>query len=291
MHRAVMCGVVALLGIVAYATPAEAKTFGNAVVSDQGLEATVGSTPDPGSSHGGGRQSIEDCTTEAINPNVEGMFMVDNTGHVKALFDEQHKEDQGAWYRRVCTIGTTETSYNVYWVPKVDASALAKRALDTAQLPTPRIAITPTLPAVTYVNYPLWLWIDKDAWRTVTASASDGGLTATATATPLKVVWDSGDTRAQTDGDRYLTCNGPGKAKPANIGYFELRDGSDCTFYYAHTSGKQPQLTFPLAATIYWHATWTATNGTSGDLGTVSRSSSVPIQVGEYQVVNIAPKG
>ena len=51
--------------------------------------------------------------------------------------------------------------------------------------------VSADLPAVTLTGYPQWLWIDPSAWHTVTASASLNGLTATVTAQPAWVVWDS----------------------------------------------------------------------------------------------------
>ena len=291
MHRSAVIGTTALaaLSMLAWTSPAAAAGIGGAQVTRESIEAHVawdGTSPNTPAANN--QPPKEVCNTYRINPIMEGLFITDKNGRLQPLFDEQHKETEGSWYRKVCYIETTRSSYDVYWGANVDATDLAKQALGSALLPTPVIAISPTLPAITLVNYPQWLWIDSAAWRTVTASASAGGLTATVTAVPYQVAWDSGDTRANGD-DRYLSCNGPGKALPQNAGFLERKAGSGCTFYYTHTSGHEPGLAFPLSATILWRVTWTATNGTSGDLGVVSRNSSIPIKVGEYQVVNINP--
>jgi hypothetical protein len=46
---------------------------------------------------------------------------------------------------------------------------------------------------------------------------------------------------------------------------------------------------FPVTVTIMWHATWSASNGQSGDLGYLSTTSATrDLQVAEVQAV-IAP--
>ena len=206
------------------------------------------------------------------------------------MFDAEHPKDQGKWMRRTCTTQWAITSTWMFWLPNVDPAALAKQALDHADLPSPVIPISATLPAVTLTGYPQWLWIDKSAWRTVKAEATADGVTATAYATPTKVVWDSGDRRELPDLQKKV-CNGPGKPLPNNISLTSRWKDSDCTYFYSHTSGREPNLAFNLTATLAWHVTWAASTGATGDLGTVTRSSSIPIKVGEYQVVNVAPTG
>jgi hypothetical protein len=136
----------------------------------------------------------------------------------------------------------------------------------------------------TYVNADTWLWIDANAWKPVSASASLGGVTVTVIAQPIAVVWDSGDAKATK---RTTTCNGPGA--PLGPTGPTQNATSDCTIRYAHTSGQQPGLTFPLSATLQWRATWTSSSGASGNLGVVSRTATVPISVGEWQVLNKDP--
>ena len=57
------------------------------------------------------------------------------------------------------------------------------------------------------------------SWEPVSATATIGGITATTTATPLRVEWDTGNLNGSTgDGDlRYWTCDGPGTRPTTRI--------------------------------------------------------------------------
>lgn len=288
--KTLLFGLIFLGGLLV-ASPAHADTTtSNAYANNNDIGASISSGPDPSpAASGGNTPPKEECTTKPINPRIEGIFMVGDDGQVRSVYDEEHKPEEGSWHRRVCYVGPRQTAYNVFWVANVDATDLARQALATAPLPSPVISLRPDIPLITLTNYPEWLWIQPDAWQTVTASATLDGLTATVTAVPFQVMWDSGDPRATSD-ERYIKCNGPGKALPTNPSYMDRLEDSGCTYFYRHTSGKEPDLTFDLSATIHWRVTWTATNGTSGNLGTVSRTSAIPVKVGEHQVINVSPR-
>ena len=72
--------------------------------------------------------------------------------------------------------------------------AATERALDEARrrldLPLPQPALNP--PTAQLVGVPTWLWVDGP-WAPVSATAAVGAVTATVTATPVEVVWDTGD--------------------------------------------------------------------------------------------------
>lgn len=292
MRRTLRIVIATLAGLAlgaAWAEPAHAGLSGGGKLDNNSIEARVEKTPDAAT----GRSADVDagapiCKTARVNPMIEGLFRINDRGELVALFDEQHPENGGDWYRETCRKGWTITSQRMYWVVSASAADLAKQALNSAQLPTPTISITPTPPAISYVNMPLWLWIDNAAWKPVTATASADGLTVTVTATPTQVTWDSGDKEAAAN-ERTKTCFHPGKT--FNPGFSASLQYSDCTYTFLHTSGKQPDLAFPLTATLQWRATWTATNGTNGDLGYVGRSSTIPVKVGEVQALNVRPQG
>jgi hypothetical protein len=290
LTRSLIVVGVLLAGLLTDAQPALADGMATGYTNGEGVTARV---DNKGSASpirpSDGKPSEEVCIIKDVNPMKEGLFRVDKAGKLVALFDEQHPEDKGRWQRRTCTRGRALISEQMYWVANVVPTDLAQQALDSAQLPTPAISLRPENPLITFAGYPEWLWIQPDAWRTVTASASLDGLTATVTAVPTQVLWDSGDTSASDD-ERYVKCNGPGKALPFRAGYMDRREDSGCTYYYRHISIKEPDHAFDLSATIQWNVTWTATNGTSGNLGVVSRAASIPVKVGEWQVVNVSPR-
>jgi hypothetical protein len=86
-----------------------------------------------------------------------------------------------------------------------------------------------------------------------------------------------------------VTCDGPGvpydRSKP------DADQPDPCRFTYRHSSAGQPGGTFTVTATVSWHATWTATGvaegqPTAGDLGVVTRTSSIQVRVAEAEATN-----
>lgn len=281
--------VIAIALGIGWATPAQAGLSAGGKLDNDSIEARVDRTAE---TEGGipvkADQDAPVCTTARVDPAIEGLYRIDSNRQLVALFDAAHPEDGGNWYRETCRRNGSISTKRMYWVVSASATDLAKQALGSAQLPAPTIAITPTPPAISYVNMPLWLWIDRAAWTPVKATASADGLTVTVTAAPAQVTWDSGDPDVPAN-ERTKTCYHPGKV--FNPNFSASLQYSDCTYTYLNTSGKQPGLAFPLTATLQWRATWNASNGTNGDLGFVGRSSTIPIKVGEIQALNVRPEG
>jgi len=73
------------------------------------------------------------------------------------------------------------------------------------------------------------------------------------------------------------TCNGPGAPYP---------NDANCSVTYIDTSANQPNLSYPATVWVYYHASWKATDGTSGDLGTIATSTNFGVRVAEIQTVN-----
>ncbi|TMB90733.1 MAG: hypothetical protein E6J45_08260 [Chloroflexi bacterium] len=95
---------------------------------------------------------------------------------------------------------------------------------------------------------------------------------------PLEVVWQMGD------GSR-ITCDGPGTPwtpqEPAD-------QSSDCSYTYSQSSANQPNGTYIVTTTVYWHVTWTSLGAPGGgDLGLVPRRSvQTPVTVSEVHAIN-----
>ena len=117
---------------------------------------------------------------------------------------------------------------------------------------------------------PVWLWVSD--WQQRSESASAAGVTATVTASPTQVRWDTGDGGVET-------CRGPGT--PYDTSRPPEAQSTSCSHTYTSTTGA-----LTITATQSWHVTYTATNGQSGDLGVVSRTSTMPVDVHEL-VTNI----
>lgn len=141
-----------------------------------------------------------------------------------------------------------------------------QKALSQLVLPKPEIGSAPCHEAGCRgsVGVPVWLW--TGAWQPQTATATAGPFTVTATATPVSVTWDLGD------GQR-ITCRTPGTPYDTSLGW---RDSPDCGSRYEKVGD------YALTATMTYDVRWT---GADTGAQTMTTSSSVPVHIGEIQVV------
>jgi hypothetical protein len=159
-------------------------------------------------------------------------------------------------------------------------TALAQQALSTLPLPAPAIEMAPPADQDQLVNVSTWLWIDPSAWRSLSATAAAGPVSATATATPAEVVWQMGDGHT-------VTCLGPGTPYDPS----EPNATTNCQYTWTQSSAGQPGGTYQVTATVYWQATWAASGAPGGgSLGLVpGPTAQVAVRVAESQAVNTAP--
>ncbi|MFN8037880.1 MAG: hypothetical protein U0Q07_01600 [Acidimicrobiales bacterium] len=147
------------------------------------------------------------------------------------------------------------------------AMAAARRRVDP-----PRPALRTNPAAEQLVGVPTWLWL-AGGYAPVSATASVGAVSATVTAAPTGVSWDTGD-------GTVVRCGGAGR--PWSPGLDD--DASDCRHTFEHrstTTGADG--TFTVRATVTYAVTWTATTGQGGDLGTITRTATVDVRVREAQ--------
>lgn len=117
------------------------------------------------------------------------------------------------------------------------------------------------------VGVPVWLWTDP--WMPVTASATAGPYTVTASATVTKVVWKLGDGIS-------VTCTRPGTAYKVSMGW---RASPDCGVPHGYQRTGRYKITATATWTVRW---WGAASGST----TLPASSTSPsFKVGEYQAV------
>jgi hypothetical protein len=149
--------------------------------------------------------------------------------------------------------------------PRITGVQLAQQAFAGFKVSAP----TPVLsPATSVVNYPTWLWLDG-GWGSQSATATVPGLSATVTAAPTKVVWNMGD-------GGQVTCDGPGV--PWNNATPNATTNCSYTYRTAHA--------FTGTVTVYYGASWSASDGTAGQLGAVNGQATFAVQVDEIQAVN-----
>jgi hypothetical protein len=157
--------------------------------------------------------------------------------------------------------------------PRITGAQLAQRAFSRFKVSAPAPVLSP---AKAVVNYPTWLWL-VGGWSPQSATATVPGLSATVTAAPSKAVWDMGE-------GGQVTCNGPGT--PYNPNVPDAAQHTDCSFTYAKSSAGVPGGSFAATVTVYFGASWRATDGTAGQLGTVTGVANFPVTVEQIEAVN-----
>lgn len=141
-----------------------------------------------------------------------------------------------------------------------------KKALAQLSLARPAIGSAPCHEADCRgsVGVPVWLWTAP--WRSQSATATAGPFTVTATAVPTSVTWDLGD-------GQQITCQSPGTPYDTSMGW---TDSPDCGTRYSRVGD------YAITATMTYRVTWA---GADSGSQTMATSSSVPVHIGEIQVV------
>ncbi len=187
---------------------------------------------------------------------------------------------EGGTFVRVCTAADgTEVSNRVVEVPPRSTPGptprgLAEEALAYTPVPRPE-PITSPKDWSTIVNFPTWLAVAD--WSPATAEAAVSGLATTVVATPERAVWDMGD-------GTLVVCAGPGRRYDYAVPDDEQR--SDCAHTYRTSSaGAGADDVYEAGVTVVYHVTWSATDGSGGDLGELPVTRRFPMRVGEVQAL------
>lgn len=164
-----------------------------------------------------------------------------------------------------------------------DPGAVAQQAERTLVLPQPSGHRSPSESErydgepFTYVNLWTWFWTDPDTWRSRSATATTGGVSATVTVSPVELLFDPGD------GSAPVSCTGPGRA-------WTTADGNDPPSHggcgYRYPSATDVPVTS--IQSIRWSVTWQASDGTSGTLPDLTTSRSGPLMV--LQIESVASR-
>jgi hypothetical protein len=176
-------------------------------------------------------------------------------------------------YFRLCS-GVPQT----VWVPALSPTDLGRLAFDevTKKLPKPVLVLSPDLAVGGYVNFETWLSLADPG--PVTASSAIPNLSATAAARVVRIEWSPGD-------GSLVTCE-PFGALPPSPAY---TGPAPCGHTFTQPSVKKAAGTsddrFHGSVTLVWAASWTATNGASGDLGEVRSTTPFVYRVREIQTI------
>ena len=109
----------------------------------------------------------------------------------------------------------------------------------------------------------------------MSATASAAGFSATVTARPVELDLDPGD------GSDSVSCPGPGRPWQASDGNGAPTDGA-CAYQYTKVTSSPITST----QTLVWQITWVGTGNSSGEIPSLSTSTSGRLQVLQIQVVN-----
>ena len=178
------------------------------------------------------------------------------------------------------------TYVNTVWqgpaaAPAVNPTELAQQALASAVFQPIQVAMSPPSGREA-VNFPIFLSVGS-GFGPVLASASAGGVTSTVNIVPIGVTWDMGDGHS-------ITCQGPGVRYNSSQPFDSqlLSTGlPPCGYKYSMSSASRPGQTFLARVTLHYRATWAVLGAPGGGvLPPVDRSVTLPITVGEIQVLN-----
>lgn len=170
------------------------------------------------------------------------------------------------------------------WLTAAQAAAaqpspeeLARQAYRQLVLAVPAIRTSPAVAVPQLVRVPTWLWVDAGMWSPRSRTAAVPGLSATATARPVRVSWSMGDGVT-------VQCRGPGT--PYRVGRARASAASpDCGHTYLRPSAGAPEGMFRVTATVDWAVSWVG-GGQAGTLPALASVASVMVRVTEAQALN-----
>ncbi|GAB2863726.1 hypothetical protein [Nocardioides pacificus] len=161
----------------------------------------------------------------------------------------------------------------------VNPEDLARRAIASMDLDPVKIGIVPEpgQDRVGLVGLPVWMWVEDptdDTFGPITASASEGPVSVSATARVSSIVWDMGD-------GTKVTCTGRGTPYADHYG---KQDSPTCGHRYEQMSDDKPHGAYPVTATSHWVVEWTG-GGQSGSIEFDLTTAPLPIRIGEAQAL------
>lgn len=207
---------------------------------------------------------------------------------------EHANDENGHWYVPVCSylardrekyMAVSEQFFaenDPVWVPAggeppapyIDGATLAQAAWDAVDIPSPTVDTNPRLgeSGATLVGFDTWVWATGETPSEVTATATAGPVTATVQATSVGMRLSAPDSEP--------SCQGFGTAWQSGL----PEGASTCTIMFTRSSAHLGGTT-PMDVSVSYSASFTATDGVTGDLGIVTTSSTVDIPVAEVQTL------
>jgi hypothetical protein len=281
--------IATTVSLVALVAPAFAQTGGGTICCGGGQSGGGGSVGEQqptvfswvlaaGPGGGIGRPSGKSCgpwqvANGFVPSGLEGSL-------VQAVFPGEYTTDGRTyrkWYR------DCEGEGQVAWVPDATPEDLAELAVQEVErlLPAPSPVMSPDVGVGGFVGLETWMQVVAEADVSATAGPLPNGLSATTTAQASHLVWEPGD-------GEVIECALWG-ALPTGRD-IELEREAPCGWWPQFPSAPQfngghDDLAFHGTVTIIWEVSWTATNGTGGDLDELRSTVPFTYQVREIQTI------
>ena len=278
------------------------------------------------SSGGGGGETVSSSTSISVKPSCYYEKQEDQSQVGRDAWDLQdqgtkNKEDEvekvysgykrskedmqpGTWWRVKCNEDAfenlaamqaarnrmTPNGATYLWIPdsenggKPPAPYISGRALATAawkavKIPQPTIETNPKVGSqrATLVGMDTWVWPTGNTPRSVTVTASAGATSATVTAASAGLQLSAPDGKP--------SCQGFGIAWHSGM----PEGSSPCTISFNRSSAHLGGTT-PLTVSVAYSATYTATDGSGGDLPAVTATNTINLPVAEVQTLTTNSK-
>ena len=177
-------------------------------------------------------------------------------------------------YLQICPGPAGDPVIDYLWIeetPATDVVELAREELIKIA-PDPEAVFSPDASLRQLVGLATFVWLDETSLEPIVAEASIPGLTATATATPSRIILDPGD------GSEPLECN------PDAAPYTSGADSeSGCTHTFQRVSSISDSGTWDFTVTLHWDVTWVNSLGGSGTAEPLVTESIYPLTVVQAQ--------
>lgn len=293
---------IAVIGTLATSAAAQESGGGGGGDSDGGSDQSAGGDilGDGAEVFAGDGSDLGDPTTPRPGGgNVGCRYYNDLVGQVDLsqpeppVLAEMQANGEAVPYVRICEDSVTgdliswteDIALDLPAIDPIDPQQLALMARNRLPFVLPDVAFSPPLESpddFLLVQLPTWIWVEN--WTEESRSASAGGVVATVTARPVRQEWDFTPNRLdpETEGG----CAGPGRAYDASIP--PESQSTPCSFTFRHSSAGEQGAAYEGHLTVFYEITWTSNIGVGGSLGTVPRTTVVPVRVGEQQALNEA---
>ncbi len=253
------------------------------------IEAVDPGNPGNPPGGGGGSSTFSGCTYEYMSPQLPPP-------------DGAVASPDSQWFWQVCYVASAEVSRTPVWGPDralnsalqplVDPRVLAQEAISMLVMYAPAIATAPPQGSQgTVVGIPIWMWNEQSPSTTgpISATATAGTVSVTATGRVQQIVWDMGDGSTRTCGiGTPYPAGGTDRPSP-DCGYtYELASSNyvegPCVPNPDAPSSQLCGGPWPLTATSTWEITWAGGGMTGAE--TLELTSTGEIMIRELYVLN-----